>query len=69
MANQPVRDGSPEQLLQRWMQDNGVDRCIHGIEDPSQPGDEQDEPLITRDAVAPGSVVHDVVLGHNGVPG
>src|SRR2546425_1212045 len=36
------------------MEDDGVDRRIHRIEDPAEPGDEQDPPLVGRDAVTPG---------------
>ena len=42
-----------QKIVQRGMQNDGVDRGIHGIEDPAEPGDEQDQPLIPSNAVAP----------------
>ncbi len=42
---------SAEQLVQRRMQEQGVNRRIHGVKDPPQPGDKQHEPLVTRSAM------------------
>ena len=39
-----------EQIVQRRMQHDGINRRVHRIEDPSKPGDEQDQPLVAGDA-------------------
>jgi hypothetical protein len=50
------RDGSAgwlEQVVQCRMEDDRVNRRIHGIEHPAKPGDEQDQPLVPRDTGSP----------------
>jgi len=39
--------------MQRRVEDDRVDRRVHGIEYPAQPCDKQDQPLVPRDAVPP----------------
>ena len=51
-----------QQVFQRGMEDDGVNRRVHGIEDPPEPGHQQDEPLIWSDAFAPGSWSHRIIL-------
>ena len=50
----PVASAGGEQLMQRRMQDDGIDRGIHRIEYPAKPGDKEYEPLIARHAMCPG---------------
>ncbi len=63
-----VRDGLAgglEQIVQRRVEDDRVDRRVHRIEDPAKPGDKQDEPLIARDALSPRLSAHEG-LSHRG---
>src|SRR5579884_730620 len=34
-----------QEFIQRGMEDERVDRRVHRVEDPSQPGDEENQPL------------------------
>ncbi len=45
--------GCAQQIVQRGMQDERVDRGVHRVEHPAEPRDEQHEPLVARDAVTP----------------
>jgi len=42
-----------QEIVQRRLQDEGVDGRVHRIEHPSQPSDEEHEPLVARDPVTP----------------
>ena len=47
-----------QQIVQGRMQDNGINRRIHRIEDPAQPGHEEDKPLVASDAGSPRPRTH-----------
>ena len=49
-----------QQIVQRGMEHQGVDGGVHGIEHPPEPGDEQNQPLVARNAVTPGGRLHEL---------
>ncbi len=50
--------GCAQEVVQRRLQDERVDGGVHRIEHPGKPRDEEHQPLIARDSVAPRSHVH-----------
>jgi hypothetical protein len=48
--------------MQRRVEDDRVDRRVHCIEYPAKPCDEQDQPLVSCDAVPPRFCYHHISL-------
>src|SRR5262245_24772374 len=45
--------------MQRRVEDDRINRRVHGIEHPAKPGDEQDQPLVPRDTFSPRPPAHE----------